>query len=162
MEKGMKFVVDQNLGKLARELRMLGYDTLYYRGEETYPLIQLARKEGRMILTRNTKLLPRRPEDKVLRILDDDPLRQLKQLIEEGCLSPDGEEHFTRCLLCNNLLDEIPREEVQGKVPDHIFHHQRRFFQCPECLRVYWKGSHLENMQKRIDDLLEAPMQSEE
>ena len=57
----MKFLADRMLGKLVKELRMLGYDTVYYRGEGTYPLIKLAREEGRVILTRSTKLIPKRP-----------------------------------------------------------------------------------------------------
>jgi uncharacterized protein with PIN domain len=156
----VKFIADRTLGKLARELRGLGHDTIYYRGDGTSPLIRLARQEGRTILTRNTKLLPGRPEDKILRIVEDDPLLQLKQLIREGYLSLDAEDPFSRCLLCNNLLNEIPQEEAQGKVPDYVLYHQERFFQCPECRRVYWKGSHEENMQRKIEALFRVPMQN--
>ncbi len=85
----MKFIVDRMLGKLAKQLRMLGYDTLYYRGEDVYPLIRLGRQEGRVILTRNTKLIPRRPEDVILRITEDEPLLQLKELIQKGNIEMD-------------------------------------------------------------------------
>ena len=156
----MKFIADRTLGKLARELRILGYDTLYYRGEETYPLIRLARQEGRTILTRNTKLLPRRPEDKILRIAEDDPLLQLKQLIRERHLILDEEKLFSRCLLCNDLLKGIPPEEARGKVPDYVFYHQQKFVQCPQCHRVYWKGSHEENMRRKMEELFQSTMQN--
>ena len=152
----MKFIADRTLGKLARELRILGYDTRYYRGEDLYPMIRLAREEGRVILTRNTKLLPRRPEDKILTIVEDDPRLQLKQIIRDGYVSLDNERLLSRCLLCNDLLKEISREEAHGKVPDYILHHQERFFQCPQCQRIYWKGSHQENMQKRMEALFQA------
>lgn len=161
-EEPVKFIADRTLGKLARELRILGYDTIYYRGEETYPLLQLARQEGRMILTRNTRLLPRRPEDTILKIREDDPLLQLKQLIREGCLSPDERRLFSRCLLCNDLLKEIPPEEARGKVPDYVLYHQEKFVQCPQCQRVYWKGSHEENMRRKMEALFQVPMQDEE
>jgi uncharacterized protein len=151
----MRFVADRTLGKLARELRMLGCDTLYYRGEETYPMIQLARKEGRMILTRDTKLAPRRPEDRIFRIVSDAPLLQIKELVREGLLSLEEERLFSRCLQCNDLLHEIPAEEARGKVPDFVFFHQEKFVQCPRCRRIFWKGSHEENMQRRIHDLFE-------
>lgn len=141
------------LGKLAKELRMLGYDTIYYRGENAYPLIKLAREEGRVILTRNTKLLPKRPEDHIIRVMQDQPPLQLRELIQKKVISLNEENLFSRCLLCNILLDEIPREEAEGKVPDFIFYQQREFFRCPQCLRIYWKGSHQDHMQKKVDKL---------
>jgi len=149
----MKFIADRMLGKLAKQLRMLGYDTLYYRGEDVYPLIRLARQEGRVILTRSTKLTPRRPEDVILRISEDNPLLQLKELIQKGNIEMDEGEAFSRCLLCNALLDPILRMEVEGKVPDFIFHQHKEFFQCPQCQRIYWPGSHQDNMQKKIKEL---------
>ena len=151
----MKFLVDRMLGKLAKWLRMLGYDTLYYQGEDLHQLIHLARQEGRVILTRNTKLIPKRQEDRILRVREDDPTLQLRDLILKGYISLD-EKLFSRCLLCNTLLDEIQKGEVEGKVPDFIFHQQKEFFRCPQCGRIYWKGSHQENMQKKVDELFSS------
>ena len=150
------------LGRLAKGLRMLGYDTIYYRGGDPHQLIQLARQEGRVILTRNTKLIPKRSEDRIVKVSEDKSLLQLRELIQKGYISIDGENLFSRCLICNTLLDEIPREEVQGRVPDFIFYQQREFFQCAQCRRIYWQGTHPQNMKKKIDDLwtstkLQAP-----
>jgi uncharacterized protein with PIN domain len=144
------------LGKLAKELRMLGYDTVYYRGEDAYQLIHRARQECRVILTRNTKLIPKRLEDRILRVTEDDPFLQLKELIESGQITLDEEKIFSRCLICNALLDEISKEEAEGKVPDFIFHQQRDFVRCPQCQRIYWQGSHQENMQRRVEELLRS------
>jgi hypothetical protein len=149
----IKFLADRMLGKLAKELRMLGYDTIYYRGENTYPLIKLAREEGRVILTRNTKLIPKRPKDRIIRVIEDKPPLQLRELIQKKVISLEEENLFSRCLLCNILLDEIPREEAEGKVPDFIFYQQKEFFRCPQCLRIYWKGSHQNHMQKKVNGL---------
>ena len=149
----MKFIADRTLGKLAKGLRMLGYDTLYYRGENAYPLIKLAREEDRVILTRNTKLIPKRPEDRIIRVMEDNPLHQLRELIQKGCISLNEENPFSRCLLCNALIDEIPREEAEGKVPDFIFYMQKTFYKCLQCGRIYWQGTHQENMQKRVAEL---------
>jgi len=151
----MNFIADRMLGKLAKELRMLGYDTVYYRGENAYPMIKLAREEGRVILTRNTKLLPKRPEDRIIRIMEDKPSLQLRELIQKGYISLEEGSLFSRCLLCNILLDEIPREEAEGKVPDFILYQQKDFSRCPQCLRIYWQGSHLDNMQKKIGELFQ-------
>lgn len=151
----LKFIADRMLGKLAKGLRILGYDTVYYRGEEPYPLIQLARREARVVLTRNSKLLPRTPEDRIIRITKDHPFLQLKELIQKRYIGADGENPFSRCLLCNAILNEIPREEAEGKVPDFIYYQEKKFFQCPTCQRIYWQGSHIENMKKKVEELFE-------
>jgi len=149
----MNFVADRMLGKLAKQLRMLGYDTIYYRGEDAYRLIRLAREEGRVIVTRNTKLLPRTPEDRIVRITEDSPSFQMRELIQKGYISLSEDVLLSRCLLCNVPLDDIPREEAEGKVPDFIFYQQKEFYRCPQCLRIYWQGSHHENMLRRIEQL---------
>jgi uncharacterized protein with PIN domain len=149
----MRFIADRMLGKLAKGLRMLGYDAVYYRGEGTYPLIKMAREQDRVILTRNSKLIPKRPGDRIHRVMEDKPSLQLKELIQRKVISLNEKTLFSRCLLCNILLDEIPREEAEGKVPDFIFFQQKNFFRCPRCLKIYWQGSHQENMQKKVDEL---------
>jgi len=141
------------LGRLAKELRMLGYDTVFYRGEDPYPLVKLAREEGRVILTRNTKLTPKRPEDRIVRIMEDKPSLQLRELIQSKIISLHEEIPFSRCLLCNIVLNEIPREEAEGKVPDFIFYQQKEFFRCPQCLRIFWQGSHQDHMLEKIERL---------
>ena len=149
----MKFLVDRTLGKLAKKLRMLGYDAVYYREEDAHQLIHLARQGERVILTRNTKLVPGRAGDRIIRVIEDKPSFQLRDLIQEGLISLDGKDLFTRCLLCNGLLDEIPREEAEGKVPDFILCQQKKFFRCPQCRRIYWQGTHPKNMQRAVDEL---------
>ena len=149
----MKFIADRMLGKLAKGLRMLGYDTIYYRGEDAHQMIQRARQEGRVILTRDTKLIPKRPEDRIIRVMEDNPFLQLKDLIQKGHISLNVENFFSRCLLCNVLIDEIPREEAEGKVPDFIFYQQKEFSRCPQCLKIYWLGSHLDHMKIKIKEL---------
>jgi len=149
----IKFLVDCMLGKLAKKLRMLGYDAIYCRGEDAQQLIQLARQEGRVILTRNTQLIPKRPEDRILRIMEDKPHHQLKELIQKGLISLDQENSFLRCLLCNAPLNGILREEAEGKIPDFIYYQKKEFFRCPQCQRIYWQGSHLKNMQKKVEAL---------
>jgi uncharacterized protein with PIN domain len=149
----MKFIADRMLGRLAKELRMLGYDTVYYRDESTYALIKLAREESRVILTRSTQLTPKRPEDRIVKVMEDKPPLQLKELIQKKVISLNKETLFSRCLVCNIPLKEISREEAEGKVPDFIFYQQKEFVRCPQCQRIYWPGSHQENMQKRVEAL---------
>jgi uncharacterized protein with PIN domain len=157
----MKFIVDRMLGKLAKGLRMLGYDTIYYRGEDFHQLIRSARQEDRVILTRNTKLISKSAEDRIIHIQEDNPSLQLSGLVQKGHISLDERNLFSRCLLCNVLLDAIPREEAEEKVPDFIFSHQNEFFRCPQCRRIYWPGSHQENMQRKVEELRLAKRREE-
>ena len=110
-------------------------------------------QEERILLTRNTKLALRRPKDRIITITEDNPSRQLKEVVQKGRLFLDEEILYTRCLLCNDPIHPIPREEAEGKVPDFIFSQQRDFYRCPKCRRIYWQGSHLENMAKKVEEL---------
>jgi hypothetical protein len=156
----MKFLADRMLGKLAKELRILGYDTVYYKGENAYPLIKLAREEGRVILTRNTKIIPKRPEDRILRIEADRSPLQLRELIQKKVIALNEENLFSRCLLCNAPLDGISSEEAEGKVPDFTFYQQKEFSRCPQCQRIYWQGSHQDHMRKKVKELFNVSIQN--
>ncbi len=135
---------------------MLGYDTKYYQGEDPHRLFHIAREEGRVILTRDSKLIPKRPGDRIIRIIEDKPFLQVKELIKKGLITIDESKIFSRCLICNLLITEIPLEEAEGRVPDFIFYQKKDFYKCPRCGRVYWHGSHKENMQKRIEELFKV------
>jgi len=152
----MKFLADTMLGKLAKELRMLGYDALYYRGQNPYELFQLARQQERLILTRNTRLTPKTKEDRIIQITEDNPMLQLKELLKQGIVALNEETLFSRCLLCNSLLKEITQEEAEGKVPDFVFYQQKEFYRCSHCHHIYWPGSHQERMQKRLKEFFQT------
>jgi uncharacterized protein with PIN domain len=132
---------------------MLGYDTIYFRGDDTHQLFHLAREEGRTLLTRDTKLFPKRPEDRVITITEDKPSLQIKELIQKGHISVEDGNLFSRCLLCNVILADITRGEAEGKVPDFIFHQQKEFYRCPQCGRIYWPGTHHKNMERKLKEL---------
>ena len=149
----MKFLVDRMLGKLAKDLRLLGYDTLYFKGEGPLELIDLGRRERRVILTRNTRLSPKRPEDQIVQITEDRPALQLRQLISGNRIQFEEGRLFSRCLLCNAVLEGVSRQEVEGRVPDFIFHQRKEFVRCPQCQKIYWRGTHQENMERRLREL---------
>lgn len=151
----MKFLVDRMLGRLARDLRLLGYDTLYYRGENLLELIDLGRKEHRVILTRNSRLIPKRSEDQIVQITKDNPALQLRELISRSDIQFEESRFFSRCLLCNALLEGVSRQEVEGKVPDFIFQHQKEFVRCPGCQKIYWPGTHREKMKRKIKEMVQ-------
>jgi uncharacterized protein len=150
----MKFLADHMLGKLAKDLRVLGFDTKYYHGGDGRGLLEIARREGRIILTRRTKDFSPATDDGVVYIVQDQPSLQMRELIREEIILRDQATPFSRCLLCNALLTPIDRGEAEGKVPDFVFYSQLEFFACPDCGKIYWKGSHQEHMEKRIEELL--------
>jgi len=150
------FIVDSNAGKLARWLRMMGYDTLFFSDIEDGHLVEMAMKEGRIVVTRDTQIAKRRVAAngnvKVILSRDDDPKRQLLQVMKE--LNLDCREtQFTRCLECNQRLLSRSREDVQDLVPPYVFRTQTQYMQCPSCRRVYWQGTHWQRMKQALEEI---------
>lgn len=142
----MKFILDPALGRLAKWLRIMGYDALYWRGDRE-GLLRRAQEEGRVILTRTKEIL-RRAEGmcRVYEVKGDRVEVQLRGLIRDLGLRVRPEAAFGRCLLCNRGLKEVRPNEVIGRVPDYVYRTQGRFWECPSCSRVYWPGTHYERM----------------
>jgi len=131
------FLCDQNLGRLARWLRILGFDAEYMHGYDQ-GRIDRAIADGRIVLTRKSSLAGRRS---VLVIRHDRVHDQLLELGGTFDLSCEIKA-FSRCSLCNTLLVQVPRDEVKGLVPDYVHATHEAFARCPSCGRIYWKGTH--------------------
>ncbi len=148
----MKFIVDVMLGKLAKWLRILGYDTLYKRDWEDDELIELARAEGRILLTADRELWRRRQGSHKIFISSDKWQEQLRELAR--VLPLDTEHLFTRCIECNLPLEQVSREEARGLVPPYVYATQEGFGRCPECGRIYWRGSHFAHALAEVRRLI--------
>lgn len=148
-----RFVLDTMLGKLARWLRALGYDALYFKAAEDRYLLQLARAEARTLLTRDARLARLAGAGGLL-IRETALESQLAEVIERLTLVPSGEGILSRCLECNGVLESRPKDLVRGRVPEHIFATQERFVGCPACARIYWQGSHADRILARLDRIL--------
>lgn len=153
-----KFIVDANVGKLARWLRMLGYDTIFAGDIDDGALVDIGVKEGRVLLTRDTQIMLRRAVTngklKALLATDDNPRRQMRMVIAEMKL--DREREFTLCLECNMPLVPRDKEEVRDLVPPYVFKTQSQYYRCPGCGRIYWRGTHWEHMNQVLKTLMEA------
>jgi uncharacterized protein with PIN domain len=150
------FIVDSNAGKLARWLRIMGYDTLFLKDIEDGLLVEIAMKEGRVVVTRDTQIAKRRVAiNGSLRVIlsrDDDPKRQLLQVMKE--LNLDCRQlQFTRCLECNRRLVSRSKEEVKDLVPPYVFGTQTQYMQCPSCRRIYWQGTHWQRMKRALEEI---------
>ncbi len=153
LKKEQRFLVDPSLGRLAKWLRILGFDTVYFFN----PLIEKqffekAVSENRLILTRSEKIKFQLKEGDYFFISQNYIDDQLKELIDKNLL-PSPKCLFTRCVECNGTLKEINRKEIYGKVPDYIFETQQLFRQCASCKKIFWPGTHQKRMKKKIDDL---------
>ncbi|MGQ9693742.1 MAG: Mut7-C RNAse domain-containing protein [Thermodesulfobacteriota bacterium] len=149
----MKFIADRTLGKLVKKLRLLGFDAIYWAGGTSAEAARVAQSEGRWLLTRSHKILKEMTGIQVLVIEENDPRKQLKELISKLNLPLEMEKIFTRCLFCNEPLKPINKEEVEGKVPDFIYRLYDNFHSCPRCQRIYWPGTHWGKMKKELTQI---------
>jgi len=144
----VKFIADVMVGKLARWLRVLGVDVAYSNTYEDDEIIRIACAEDRIILTRDTGLAARRSAAQAVLIKSDDYLQQIDQVIRELGLTKF--DVFSRCLECNVVLTAVSKETVFDRVPPYVYLTQERFALCPSCNRVFWHGTHADQMLKRI------------
>jgi uncharacterized protein len=139
-----RFAADRMLGRLARWLRILGHDVAYGPHLGGRGLVRCARHEGRVLLTRDTRL-ERDPELPPHVFVTSDHFReQLRQVADAVPLG--GGSFLGRCLDCNRVLDEIPRERVEGRVPPFVYRQNQRFLACGGCGRLYWPATHRAHM----------------
>ena len=146
----MKFICDDMLGKLAKFLRALGYDTFYDREIKDHQLLRRAAEEDRIVVTKDRKLIQVRTIPKYVLIWGNQPLEQLDELKQKAGLVIDKGSIFSRCLECNTPLTPIEKDRVKDKVWPYIYQTQDRFWQCTRCDKIYWAGTHIQRMQEKL------------
>jgi uncharacterized protein with PIN domain len=151
-----RFIVDINAGKLARWLRIIGYDTLLFTNEDDGKMIKIAAKENRIILTRDSQIMKRRlitsGKLKAILIEGDESKTQLQQIA--SALKLDYQfRPFTICLECNHSLIARNKEEVSKQVPPHVLKTQNHYMECPSCHRIFWRGTHWQAMMKELEKI---------
>lgn len=151
----LRFALDGHLGRLARYLRMIGFDAAWEGNVEDAWLARLAADEKRIVLTRDVGLLKRTAVERGYWIREIDPRLQLKETVLRfdlgGSLRP-----FTRCLRCNIPLRKADPEEVKAAAPARVSEAFSEFQACPSCGRLFWEGSHHRRMGGWIEELRES------
>lgn len=146
----MKFIADAMLGRLARWLRFMGFDTLYYPHIDDKMLVKIAKQDDRWLLTRDTRLVKFRGLDKYLLLKENDSTKQLKEVIEAFKLRRN--KRFSRCVKCNGKLRKIKSKvEIKDLLPDFIYHNFSKFYRCNDCNRIYWEGSHMKSFSEMVE-----------
>lgn len=148
----MHFIADAMLGRLARWLRLLGFDTLYYPDIKDRELLRLAMRERRFILTRDTHFLKIKGLKNLHLLRSDKPIEQITEVLALFPIQGSGEG---RCASCNGVLCEIGEKTlVRDLVPEYVFLECSGFLRCEACGKVYWGGTHLKRFRRMLANIL--------
>jgi len=148
-----RFLADTNLGKLARYLRMAGFDTAYIQVESDQEIINQMLGEQRALLSRDRKLLMHKVIEYGYLPRSDDPAEQLQEVFRRFNLA-DKTHPFSRCPKCNGLLQSVPKEDIIDQLEPLTKKHFNNFSQCVECGQIYWAGSHRHRLDPRVKEII--------
>lgn len=153
-----KFILDVHLRKLARRMRLLGFDTDYDEHHDDALLAEISDREKRILLTCDRRLLMRKIVTRGIIIRSRDPEEQIIEVIERlqlrNLISP-----FTRCIECNGLIAGVispfPEfESLKNRIPSGVLEWCTEFYHCPSCGRIYWRGSHYDRLKERVERIM--------
>ncbi|MDD5035006.1 MAG: Mut7-C RNAse domain-containing protein [Methylococcaceae bacterium] len=150
------FVLDVNLGKLARRLRLLGFDALYSNRYHDSEIADIAAGEKRIVLTRDRRLLYAKRITHGYWVRSVEPQRQTEEIIRHFDLRRQINP-FARCLMCNGLMKPIAKADILDRLEPKTRRYYQEFFTCQNCGKIYWEGSHLETMRKWCEGWLDQP-----
>ncbi|MEW6162829.1 MAG: Mut7-C RNAse domain-containing protein [Nitrospirota bacterium] len=149
----LSFIADVMLGRLARWLRLLGFDTLYYPDITDSRLLRVAKEQKRLILTRDTRLIKIKGIKDYLLIQANDSFKQLLEVIET--LNLKQFNLLSRCVNCNGLLTRIlDKSEIEDSVPQFVFLNFNLFLRCSDCGKIYWEGTHPKMFREKLTEVL--------
>lgn len=148
-----RFVLDAHLGRLAAYLRMLGFDALYRNDYDDPTLADISVAQHRILLTCDRKLLMRSQITHGYFVRSRQPRQQLREVIDRLDLHNQFRP-FTRCLHCNGMIRPVAKALIQDQLLPHTRAHQELFGQCDQCHKIYWKGTHYQQMRQLIDELI--------
>lgn len=145
-----KFILDVHLGKLARYLRLLGFDTLYQHSYKDKDIIQLMHKEKRIVLTRDVGLLKNKVVHYGYFVRQTDPQKQIREVVRRFPISQRCRP-FAYCLECNGKIIRVSKKKILRRLPSKVKDYYNKFYICRSCRRVYWQGSHFARLNRLVD-----------
>ena len=150
----MKFVADCMLGRLAKWLKILGFDVLYFSKAEDRDLVEISRREGRILLTRDTGLIEKTKRRKNRFFVASDKWDEQVVEVLDAFRLWDGVRPNSRCIECNRPLKPLAWERARNLVIPYVLEHAASFALCPGCGRVFWQGTHYGDMERKVEALL--------
>ncbi len=151
-----RFILDVHLGKLCKYLRMLGFDTLYENNYDDPEIIEIAERENRIILTRDLGILKTKIVTRGYWIRSQNVNKQLQEVVKRFDLKKSAQP-FYRCIACNGIVKQVDKNNIQTRLEPNTTKFYHEFFQCTNCCKVFWKGSHYENMKNFVNNLITTP-----
>ncbi len=153
-----KFVLDVHLRKLARRMRLLGFDTDYADRRDDSTLADISGRENRILLTCDRQLLMRKIVSRGIIIRSRDPEEQIIEVIERLQLR-ELINPFTRCIECNGLIAAVDLSspvynDIKSSIPEGVLEWCNEFYRCTSCERIYWRGSHYDRLIKRVGHIM--------
>ena len=152
----MIFLVDAMLGNIAKKLRLFGFDSTYFSDIEDSELIEKAKREERIIISKDRHLIQRAKRKGILSIYitKEDEARQFLEILKIVDLKLDKVSGETaRCTKCNTRTSQTGRLEIKDKIPVGILERNDKFWECEKCCRVYWEGTHIKKMQEFLNKI---------
>ena len=148
----MKFLADGMLGKLARWLRMLGYDVKYFNDLDDNKLLEIAQLEKRILLTRDTQLFRRTPVHGVESFFIKGKIEteQLAEMAQHFSINLMIDINNSRCPKCNTKIQPISKDDAVGGIPQSTLRFYNAFWMCPNCRQIYWQGSHWKKISRTL------------
>lgn len=152
-----RFIVDDNVARLAKFLRLLGFDAEQIKDLPDADIVARAKQSGRVILTRDRGLLKRRDVSLGFYLRETDPYRQAEEIVQRLRIGPFI-QGICRCLVCNGELVELNEREVESRrdIPESVRSYQNKFYSCEICKKSYWEGAHFKDMQRTVENLRNA------
>jgi uncharacterized protein with PIN domain len=150
--RNIKFILDVHLGKLAKILRMLGFDTFYKNDYNDREIINISKTDNRIILTSDCGILKNKSVTHGCYIRSEQPYEQAQEVLQRFDLFSQIKT-FHRCMICNGVIESVSKESILSEIPPKTAKYYKKFYKCSDCGKIYWKGSHYFNMKEKIEQI---------
>jgi uncharacterized protein with PIN domain len=152
----MLFLVDGMLGNIAKKLRLFGFDSEYFSDIDDSKLIEKAKNENRIIISKDRHLIDRAKKNEVLSIYvtKENEVEQFLEILETTNLQLDGiSGDVARCTKCNSTTSQISKLKIGNKIPQGVLEFNDKFWKCDKCDQIYWEGTHIKNLQEFVRNI---------
>lgn len=156
-KKEITFFVDAMLGNIAKKLRLLGYDSKYFSDIDDEQLIGIAKKEDRIIISKDEYLIKKAKKlgMKPIFLIQNNEIEQFLEIINQVKVNTQINDNTARCSKCNSDTELVDKESIKEKVPQGVYYINEKFWRCRACDQIYWEGTHIKNLQKFLGKINE-------